>query len=96
MTTYDRATDPEREIERTGYCELHQRIDCDLCDECGHGPADHLNGHDLPAYAARLVFDHATCWAENVCRSCDPAMHQRVMANLKVDPRYATSGWTDG
>jgi hypothetical protein len=57
------------------YCNLHDRTDCTLCDECGHESAQHLNGHDAEHADRAFIFDNATCWAENICSSCDPFMH---------------------
>lgn len=62
----------------SGWCSLHSRIDCDLCDECGHPAADHINGHDQAGPARDIIFERPTCWAENVCRQCRPALHQLV------------------
>lgn len=64
----------------SGWCSLDGRIDCDLCDECDHPAADHINGHDQAGDVAQLIFDRATCWSENVCRQCDPALHYQVAA----------------
>jgi hypothetical protein len=71
------------------YCDLHKRADCTLCDECGHDAAAHLNAHDLTGDVARLVFDSATCWAENVCETCDPLLYARVWADLIAVPVHA-------
>jgi hypothetical protein len=62
------------EQEEPVWCDLHQRRDCTLCDECGHelhawAPALEAAGH---AKAAAYVYHEATCWAENICATCDP------------------------
>lgn len=48
------------------YCSLHNRIDCTLCDECGHEAALHTSLHDQPG----ADWATATCWAEFVCSAC--------------------------
>jgi hypothetical protein len=42
-----------------GYCNLHDRDDCTLCDECDHDTTSHIES-----------YDHPTCWAESVCLAC--------------------------
>lgn len=65
----------------TGPCGLCQALQ--PCDECGHPGAHHLNAHQLrdagKEQAALYIFAHATCWAENVCRSCDADLHNDVL-----------------
>lgn len=64
------------------WCDLHQRADCTLCDECGHD--EHLWAPALEAlgyqHAAQLVYAEATCWAENICATCAPELYARVAA----------------
>lgn len=67
------------------YCNLHARMACTLCDECGHDVANHVNAHDQPEPARRFAFDHATCWAESVCDVCDPDA-ARELGDILGDP----------
>ncbi len=53
-----------------GYCELHKRWDCTLCDECGHDSTVHINAWFYDEAERRVIFDNATCWAENICLTC--------------------------
>lgn len=62
------------EQEEPAWCGLHEQADCTLCDECGHelhawAPAFEATGN---AVAAAYVYAHATCWAENICATCNP------------------------
>lgn len=64
------------------FCDLHQRADCRLCDECGHeahlwAPAYEVAGQ--PA-VAEFIYANATCWAENICGECDPELHAQALA----------------
>ena len=65
-----------------GYCDLHQRENCTLCDECGH--QDHLWAPGYEAAGdkatADFIYEHATCWAENICRECAPELYAAVLA----------------
>lgn len=61
------------------FCNLHQRIACTLCDECGHEQAEHLNGHAEQPAVAEFIFANATCWAENICKACDPELHNDAL-----------------
>jgi hypothetical protein len=58
------------EAHAPGWCDLHHRLACTLCDECGHEQAQHINGHDKSGGDAEFVFANATCWAESICRDC--------------------------
>jgi hypothetical protein len=53
------------------WCSRHERLDCRLCDECGHEGALHLSGHeDVPE-----ILDAPTCWAQDCCLECLHAGH---------------------
>lgn len=54
------------------YCNLHRRLDCTLCDECGHESDLHDNAWSHPegSIERERIFDQATCWAENICSAC--------------------------
>ena len=52
------------------YCNLHDRVDCSLCDECGHDVTSHIDA--WASEASWFVYANATCWAESICRECDP------------------------
>lgn len=45
-----------------GFCDLHGRDACTLCDECGH---DALRHEPAPSW-------RATCWSESRCDDCSP------------------------
>lgn len=68
----------------SGFCEPCQGLL--PCDECGHPGTEHLWAPALGGQAELFVYEHATCWAENVCRACDPALHARVLAMLPPAP----------
>jgi hypothetical protein len=58
-------------------CNLHNRTDCTLCDECDHEANAHVNAHDQAAPLSDFIFANATCWAENICLACNPTMKPR-------------------
>lgn len=55
-------------------CDLHDRDNCTLCDECSHEGAAHVNGHDQAPPLSAFIFANATCWAENICLTCNPTL----------------------
>jgi len=70
------------------FCEECQRRQG--CDECGHGIGT-IDSHvwaplaaEHSAEAGQFVFDNATCWAENICRECDPLRYAQVLGMLEA------------
>lgn len=57
-----------------GYCNLHSRDGCTLCDECDHESASHLHVDSTKDQRViDYIYANSTCWAENVCRECSPS-----------------------
>lgn len=74
-----------------GECEACEALR--PCDECGHTGPDHLWAPALEATgqaaASRYVYDHATCWAENICRGCNPELHAAALELTSDSPAGA-------
>ena len=52
------------------------------CDECDHPGTTHLWApayHETLPKVEALIYDQATCWAENICQSCNPTLHAQVL-----------------
>jgi hypothetical protein len=64
------------------YCSACQ--DLLPCDECHHKGTSHLNAwaerEAGREEAAEYIFAQATCWAENICQECQPALHNDALA----------------
>lgn len=65
------------------------------CDECGHGVGSTDSHLWAPALedrqsprpdVARFVYDHSTCWAENICRVCSPELYAQALELLAQAP----------
>lgn len=66
------------------------------CDECGHGVGTTDSHLWAPAFeapsdsprpdVARFVYDHSTCWAENICRICSPELYAQALELLGQAP----------
>lgn len=59
------------------------------CDECDHASNAHLwaptyEALGVPA-ASEFIYDQATCWAENICRECSPALHAQALALVPAE-----------
>jgi len=70
----------------TAYLDEHPEYR--LCDECRHAADAHLLAWDyMPGSPARAyVFEHATCWAEDICPECDPEAHAAALALAPAPP----------
>lgn len=70
----------------SGPCEACQALlPCDECDHAGNG---HLWAPAFEAAApeaARFIYNQATCWAENICRECSPALHAQTLALVPAE-----------
>jgi hypothetical protein len=65
----------------------------ELCDECSHTGHDHLWAPAVGTVnpqAELFIYEHATCWAENICRLCSPELHARVLAMLPAGEAVAS------
>jgi hypothetical protein len=54
------------------------------CDECHHSGRRHVNAHDLDEPAKAFAFANATCWAENICDACSPALAVQLAELRKI------------
>jgi hypothetical protein len=55
------------------------------CDECEHPGTSHVwapAAEERSYVAGQFVYQHATCWAENICRDCNATSHAQVLALL--------------
>jgi len=67
------------------WCNLHGRIDCRLCDECGHPDPRHISAHDEPKL---WTSGRITCWSESVCLDCESGRRDPVLCDLCDHPRH--------
>jgi hypothetical protein len=49
------------------------------CDECQHPGTEHINAHAEAPEVAEFIFANATCWSENICKACNPALHNDAL-----------------